>query len=169
MRIAKSDTLRGSAEEVFRRRTTPAFQEAKCAASRAERHTVSIESAPSGATIIRTERVMSTAAFPDSAKAVVGDHLRVLEVQEWGVPGADGSRRADIGLATKVGKIHWIVSIAMSGAVVVRPLDAATCEQTLDADLRANIPFLGSRIEKLAQPAIDAGFAIEVDLLNGGA
>ena len=143
MRIAKSDTLRGSAEEVFRRRTTPAFQEAKCAASRAERHTVSIESAPSGATIIRTERVM--------------------EVQEWGVPGADGSRRADIHVTIDG------VPIAMSGAVVVRPLDAATCEQTLDADLRANIPFLGSRIEKLAQPAIDAGFAIEVDLLNGGA
>ena len=163
MRIAKSDTLRGSAEEVFRRRTTPAFQEAKCAASRAERHTVSIESAPSGATIIRTERVMSTAAFPNSAKAVVGDHLRVVEVQEWGAPRADGSRRADIHVTIDG------VPIAMSGAVVVRPLGADTCEQTLDADLRANIPFLGSRIEKLAQPAIDAGFAIEVDLLNGGA
>ena len=38
--------------------------------------------------------------------------------------------------------------------------------ESLEGDLKASIPFLGGKIEKLAAPAIEAGFDIETMLLN---
>ena len=49
--------------------------------------------------------------------------------------------------------------------VTVAPAGEGSVE-SLEGDLKASIPFLGGKIEKLAAPAIEAGFDIETMLLN---
>ncbi len=160
MRITKTVELVGSPAAVFRVRTSEAFQVAKCTASRAVEHTVQIE-VDTDRVVIRTRRTMSTDAFPDSARSMVGPRLLIDETQDWGPDQGDGTRAARVRLVLDG------LPIALTGYVTVRPSNSGPGSvQTLDGELRANIPFLGSKIEKLAMPAVDAGFDIEALLLN---
>ncbi|MBK6885967.1 MAG: DUF2505 domain-containing protein [Tetrasphaera sp.] len=160
MRIAKTVELLGSPDAVFRLRTTARFQEAKCVASRAVDHAVEIDEIGDH-TLVRTRRTMSTEAFPDTARSMVGPSLVLDETQDWGPPTEDGSRSASVRLVLDG------LPMGLTGNVTVRPAESGSGSvQTLEGELRANIPLLGGRIEKLAMPAVDAGFDIEALLLN---
>ena len=158
MKIAKIVELIGSPQDVFATRATRAFQEAKLVASRALEHEVDIVEA-GDRTVITTKRAMSTSGFPEAAKSFVGSKLTIHEVQDWGPAEPDGRRRADIKISIDG------APVALTGTVTVAPAGEGSVE-SLEGDLKASIPFLGGKIEKLAAPAIEAGFDIETMLLN---
>ncbi|MEI2777169.1 MAG: DUF2505 domain-containing protein [Tetrasphaera sp.] len=158
MRIATSVELVGNPDDVFEMRITEEFQNAKCAASRALSYTVAI-SERGDRTIIQTSRVMSTQGFPETARSIVGTELTINETQDWGPPGADGSYVAKL-TADITG-----VPMSMTGSVRVDPTETGS-RQILEADLKANIPLIGGKIEKLAMPVVEAGFDVEALILS---
>lgn len=158
MRIATSVELVGTPDDVFEMRATEEFQNAKCAASRALGYTVAIDRR-GDRTVIATTRTMSTKGFPDTARSIVGNELTINETQDWGPPDPDGSYTAKL-TADITG-----VPMTMTGRVKVEPTDTGS-RQVLEADLKANIPLIGGKIEKLAMPVVEAGFDVEALILN---
>ena len=140
MKIAKIVELIGSPQDVFATRATRAFQEAKLVASRALEHEVDIVEA-GDRTVITTKRAMSTSGFPEAAKSFVGSKLTIHEVQDWGPAEPDGRRRADIKISIDG------APVALTGTVAIAYLALYLAQ-------------------KLAAPAIEAGFDIETMLLN---
>lgn len=158
MRITESADLAGTPDEVFALRATEAFQDEKCLRTSPREHTVAVDE-QGGRTILRTTRAMPTHNLPDAARSMVGDELIVDEVQDWGPPAADGSRRAQVTI-----KVHG-APISLAGTLEVYPT-ADGSHQALEADLKAKVPFIGGKIEKAAAPAISHGFDLEAEIIN---
>jgi hypothetical protein len=163
VKISHTVEFPASPHEVFEMLAEPRFQEAKCGATAALEHAVSVELS-GDRTIIKTERVLPTRGFPDFAKSMVGETLKVAETQDWGPALADGSREGSIKL-----HIHG-APITLAGTLRLQPGGAGTV-QYISADLKAHVPLLGGKIEKAAAPPIEAAIEIEhqtgVKWLNG--
>jgi hypothetical protein len=153
MKISHIVEFPASPDEVFDMLSEPHFQEAKCGATAAIEHAVSVELS-GHRTIIKTERVLPTRGLPDYARSMVGDTLKVGETQDWGPAADDGSREGTIDL-----EIHG-APISLVGTVRLEPGGAGTV-QHIDADLKARVPFIGGKIEKAAAPPIEAAIEIE--------
>jgi hypothetical protein len=110
-------------------------------------------------TVITTKRTLPTDDLPDIARKFVGEVLILLEEQEWGPAGADGSRRADVRL-----KVEG-APVSLKGTIHLAPKGKGAT-QDLRADLTAKVPLMGGTIEKAAAPAIVAGIGYEVDLVK---
>ena len=136
----------------------PAFQEAKCVATAAGAHEARVERAGDRVTAYTTRR-FPTDAFPDVARRVVGDTLVIEEVQEWGAPGADGTRRCRISLRA-VG-----TPVTLQGQATLTPTDEG-CREDIEADLRAGVPLIGGRLERAAEPLVHHAMDIETGLIG---
>ncbi len=153
MKIAKSIEYAASPEEVFAVLTDQAFQEAKCAATGAIRHTATVRT-DADRTVITTERVLPTSGMPDFAKNMVGETLKVTESQDWGPADGDGSREGTVSMAVAG------VPVALKGTLSLAPGGAGTVE-AIDADLKASVPLIGGKIEKAAAPPVEDAITIE--------
>ena len=98
MKIAKSIEYAATPLEVFAVLSDVKFQEAKCAATAAVKHSAGVETVGDH-TVITTERILPSDGLPDFAKSMVGPTLKVTETQDWGPAGADGSRRGTVSMA----------------------------------------------------------------------
>ena len=145
-------------DEVYATLTDPAFQEAKCAATEAESHEVEVTPTAVGHRV-RTSRVLPSTDLPDVARSFVGDRLTVVETYDWGAPGADGSREAVLDLHVKG------APLTLKGTLRLVPEGGSTV-QTLDAELKANVPFVGGKIEQAAARPIESAVETEVRLLH---
>jgi hypothetical protein len=157
MKISHTVEFPAPPHEVFEMLAEPRFQEAKCGATAALEHAVSVELSGDH-TIIRTERLLPASGLPDFARSMVGETLKVGEEQEWGPASANGSRRG-----TLVLHIHG-APMSLKGSVRLEPGGAGTV-QHIEADLKAHVPLLGGKIEKAAAPVIES--AIEVEHRTG--
>ena len=153
MKIAKSIEYAASPEEVFAVLTDQAFQEAKCAATGAIRHTATVTT-EADRTVITTERVLPTGGMPDFAKNMVGETLKVTETQDWGPADGNGSREGTVSMAVAG------VPVALKGTLSLAPGGAGTVE-AIDADLKASVPLIGGKIEKAAAPPVEDAITIE--------
>ncbi len=153
MKIAKSIEYAASPEEVFAVLTDQAFQEAKCAATGAIRHTATVRT-DADRTVITTERVLPTSGMPDFAKNMVGETLKVTETQDWGPADGNGSREGTVSMAVAG------VPVALKGTLSLAPGGAGTVE-AIDADLKASVPLIGGKIEKAAAPPVEDAITIE--------
>ena len=158
MRITESADLPASPDEVFATRATEEFQEEKCERSSSAEHTVAISQA-AGRTVITTTRAMPTESLPDAVRSAVGEHLMIHETQDWGPANPDGSRFARIDI-----KVQG-APVTLQGTLRLTPTDTGS-HQSLEAELKASIPFLGGKVERAAAPAIKHGFDLEAQILN---
>ena len=153
MKIAKTVQYSASPEEVFAVLADQAFQDAKCAATAALRHTAAVNT-QGDRTVITTERVLPTDGMPDFAKSMVGETLKVTETQDWGPAGDDGSRQGTVSMAVAG------VPVSLKGSLSLAPGGPGSVE-TIDADLKASVPLIGGKIEKAAAPPVEDAIAIE--------
>ncbi|NYG07729.1 hypothetical protein BJ986_002216 [Phycicoccus badiiscoriae] len=153
MKIAKSIEYAATPQEVFTVLSDVKFQEAKCAATAAIKHTAKVESSGDH-TVITTERILPSDGLPDFAKSMVGETLKVTETQDWGPASSDGSRRGTVEMAVAG------APIALQGTLSLAPGGSGTVEQ-LDAELKARVPLIGGKIEKAAAPPIEEAIDIE--------
>ena len=159
MRVSRREELDGSPEEVYAVLTDPAFQEAKCEATTAgDGHAVEVTPRTVGARV-RTERTLPSNGLPDVARSFVGDHLIIVEVHEWSAPGPDGSRESALDLHVKG------APLTLKGTLRLVPRGGGTLE-VLDAELKANVPLIGGRVEKAAAGPISTAIDIETRLLR---
>ncbi|SDP24822.1 Protein of unknown function [Pedococcus dokdonensis] len=153
MKIAKSIEYPGTPDAVFAVLSDVAFQEAKCAATAAIKHSANVETVGDH-TVITTERVLPSDGLPDFAKSMVGDTLKVTETQDWGPASASGGRRGTVEMAVAG------APISLKGTLMLAPGPGCTVE-TLDAELKAKVPLIGGKIEKAAAPPIEEAIDIE--------
>jgi hypothetical protein len=153
MKIAKSLEYAAAPDAVFAVLSDPAFQEAKCVATHAIRHSAGVRS-QGDRTIITTERVLPSDGLPDFAKKLVGETLTVKETQDWGPAGADGSRQGTVTMTVSG------APLALSGTLSLAPRGAGSLE-LLDSELKASVPLIAGKIEKAAAPPIEAAIGIE--------
>ncbi len=146
MRITKTFEYAASPQEAFAMMADPAFQAAKCEATHPLEHSESVT--PKGdQTEIVTRRVVPTDDFPDFAKSMIGARIAVTETIIWSRASVDGSRTGTIALA--IGD----APIRMTGTVRLGPSGTGTRVE-VDGELKANVPLVGGRIEKVAAPSV---------------
>lgn len=160
MRLETREELSGTVEEVYALFTDVAFQEAKCLATTddADHFTVDVMGGPTGERV-RTERHLRSAGLPDVARSFVGEHLTVIEVQTWSGPASDGARESVVDMHVKG------APLTLKGTMRLEPSGAGTLK-VLDAELKANVPFIGGKIENAAAGPINAAIDMETALLR---
>jgi hypothetical protein len=153
MKISDIIEFAAAPAEVFAMFADEEFQNRKCVATGAIRHTVSI-TARGDRTIIVSTRDMPSAGFPSFVKSMVGETLAVTETQDWGPSGTDGVRHGKLAveIAGAPVSLHAVLSLASSGQGTV---------ETIEGDLKARIPLLGNKIEESAAPAIQTAIRVE--------
>jgi uncharacterized protein YndB with AHSA1/START domain len=159
MKISATIDYAATPDEVFAMLADEDFQNHKCTATGARRHTVSITE-HDDRTIIVSTRDMPSDSFPSFVKSMVGDTLAVTETQDWGPPNSDGVRHGTLSVAIAAAPValHGTLSLASGGD---------GCVETIDGDLKARVPLIGAKIEQAAAPAIRS--AIRVESENGKA
>ncbi|GAA2169325.1 DUF2505 domain-containing protein [Pedococcus bigeumensis] len=153
MKIAKTIEYAATPEEVFAVLSDVKFQEAKCAATAAIKHSADVKTVGDH-TVITTERILPSDGLPDFAKSMVGPTLKVTETQDWGPASSGGGRRGTVDM-TVAG-----APIALQGTMMLAPGGGGTVE-TIEAELKAKVPLIGGKIEKAAAPPIEEAIDIE--------
>ena len=159
MRLTTREKLNGSVDEVHALLIDPAFQEAKCAATTNNGvYTVKVGGGADGHRV-HTERQLPSDGLPDMARSFVGDHLTIIEVLDWSPLGPDGSRASMVDIHIKG------APLTVKGTVRLEPHGDDTV-WLFEADLKANVPLIGGKLERAAAQPINAAIAIEIRLLR---
>ncbi len=143
MQISARTTFDADPATTYDLLTDQAFLEAVCVAGHSISHDVTVD----GSTTTTTQELPS----PDLAANFVGKTITVVQVIDWGGPGADGSR---------VGQLSMTIPkqpVQMKGTITLSPAGATTIAQ-LTGELKVNIPLLGKKLEQASEPAVLAGF-----------
>ena len=159
MRLTTREELDGAVDQVHALLIDPAFQEAKCAATTNNGvYTVKVGGGADGHRV-HTERQLPSDGLPDMARSFVGDHLTIIEVLDWAGPAADGSRASAVDIHIKG------APLTVKGTIRLEPLGRRTVE-VIEAELKANVPLIGGKLERAAADPINAAIGIEIELLR---
>jgi hypothetical protein len=153
MKIATTVEYAATPEEVFAVLSDAKFQEAKCAATAALKHSATVKTLGER-TVITTERELPSDGLPDFARSMVGATLKVTETQDWGPASDDGTRQGTVEMGVAG------APISLKGVVSLKPGGSGTVE-ALQAELKARVPLIGGKMEKAAAPPIEEAIAIE--------
>jgi hypothetical protein len=113
-----------------------AFRERVCAAQHAETSSVRIEQTPSSVTVV-VEQSRRTSGIPGFARAVVGDHITLVQRETW--PTA-GPASMEVVLPGKPGRLDAAVALTAVGAGT---------RETVDGELKVSVPLVGGKVERL--------------------
>jgi Protein of unknown function (DUF2505) len=159
VRLTTREKLHGTVDEVHTLLIDPAFQEAKCAATTNDGvYTVKVGGGADGHRV-HTERQLPADGLPDMARSFVGDHLTIIEVLDWSASGPDGARASLVDIHIKG------APLTMKGTVRLEPHGDESL-WLLEADLKANVPLIGGKLERAAAEPINAAIGIEIGLLR---
>ncbi len=141
-------------DDVFAMLTDTDFQSHKCIENGSVSYEVDITEHKNGGATIKTIRVMPMDKAPDYVRAIVGHRLTVDEIDEWGPPAADGSRKGTISVTIEGApvKVSGTLYLARKGGGTVNGIDA---------NVKASVPFLGGKIEKAVEPVLQAALRVE--------
>ena len=153
MKISATFDYAATPHDVFAMLIDEDFQARKCVATGALSHSVSV-SAQGDRTVIVSNRDLPTDGFPDFVKSLVGATLAVTETQDWGPAGPDGARQGRLTVDIAGAPID------LAGTLSLAPAAQGSVE-TVDGDLKARIPLIGSKIERAAAPAIESAMRAE--------
>jgi hypothetical protein len=132
--------------ELFEMICTKAYQERKCVDAGALSYEVSVAPTDDGA-VIKAKRKMPTVGFPSLLRKFVPAGVVSTETVTWGPPAADGSRTADLHVS-----FHGTPA-SMSGTIRIAASGAGS-DVLVDAEFKANVPLIGSKVERIAAPII---------------
>lgn len=139
--------------EVIAMLTNEDFQNHKCVATGALRHTVTV-TAQGDRTIVISTRDLPSDRFPHFVRSMVGDTLHVTETQDWGPSEDDGTRHGTLTVEIAGAPVH------LHGTLSLKPEGPGTVE-IIEGNLKASIPFLGGKVEEAAAPAIQSAIRVE--------
>ena len=153
MKISALIDYTATPHDVFVMLADEEFQNRKCKATGALRHSVSITT-QNHRTLIVTTRHLPSDRFPHFVKSMVGETLKVTETQDWGPPGADWSRHGTLTVEIAGAPVH------LHGTLLLEPGGPGSVEE-IEADLKARVPFLGGKVEEAAAPAVQSAIRVE--------
>ena len=134
-------TFPGSLDQVRAMLTDPEYARNRAKQTGAISCEVTVTSAPGGATVVTTKRVLP-ADLPAFASALVGPNLEVTECQTW-APVAGGTCAAPF-------EVSFSGPLGATGVITLTSTGSQTTSQ-ITATIRATVPFVGGKLEKMAQ------------------
>lgn len=146
MEISQQWTLNSTPDEVYANTIDPAYQDEICEEAGALSYRSEVVQKGAGH-LVTVQRVMPSGDVPDLVKKIVGDKVDVTQVITWGERQADGSRQGTLDVGFK-GQ-----PISMKGTTSLTPHGDGTLVQ-VTADLKAKIPLVGGKVEKMSAPEI---------------
>ena len=114
----------------------PAFREEVCAAQGAVRQSVTIGPDGGGMRVV-VDQVQPAAGIPGFARKFVGEEINLVQTEQWSDM-EDG--RVEVVIPGKPGQ--------MAGTIRLRE-DRGTVTETVELQIRVNIPLVGGKIESL--------------------
>ncbi len=135
-------------ERVYAMLRSSEFREAVCDRLQLVRYTVEVT--PDGeATDIAMDYVMAATGVPAFAASLIGDQIAIRRCESWSSP-----TLADfvITIPGKPGQMKGAVKLVGSGDET---------KQTVDAQIKVSIPFVGGKIEKLVGDLITSALKVE--------
>lgn len=122
--------------EVYAMLADPAFREAVCEAGDSVRHEVRITRDGDTMTV-EVDQVQPSSGIPSFAKKIVGDEIEVLQREQWS---SATDATLEVSIPHKPGHLKGTVTLRENGSGTV---------ETVDAEIKVNIPMLGGKLEKL--------------------
>ena len=119
--------------------------------------TVDVSAAPGGGTVMTCTRSMP-AEVPSYAAPFVGDTITITEVHTWGPPAADGSAFADV-------TVEFNSPISYRGTIALSGGPAGTVVSN-SGSFKANVPFVGGKVERVAADQTERYLTKEVTVGN---
>lgn len=133
----------------------PDYVRAKAERTGAFDITVEVLDQPDGRTTVTSTRSMP-AEVPSYATAFVGEHLTITEVQDWSPAGPDGSATAQV-------TVDFHAPLAYAGTITLTG-DAQGSALANRGEFRANVPFVGGKVERVAEEMTRKYLAKESDV-----
>ena len=124
------------------------FREKVAHAGGAFEHDVRINPSGNGMSVV-VDQKQRDHDIPAFAKKVVGDHVHIVQTEEW-----TGPTTADLDVKIPGKPGH------MKGTVTLAPDGAGTLE-TVEADIKVSIPLIGGKLEKLIGDLLTAALESE--------
>ncbi len=139
-------------DDVFAMLCDEAFRTRVCRATGATDHEVAI-SRDGDTAHVRIRRVLP-ARVPDFARKFVGNHIEVVQIEDWGGPEADGGRRARlrIEIPGKPGSVDGSVTLSPTGP---------GSRELVTGDIKVSIPLVGRKLESEVHRGITAAMDVE--------
>ena len=135
-RVVKELTYDAPLEDVAAMLTDATFRERALERMKVLRGTATVESGPDG-TVVTLDQVQSASSLPSFATKIVGDEIRIRQVETWRTPD-----RADIDVAIpgKPGEMRGTSTLTESGG---RTTDR------VDLEVTVRLPLVAGKIEGL--------------------
>jgi hypothetical protein len=143
-------------DRVFTMLADPQFQREKCAATGATSYQVDVHPAGDHTVIVCT-RTLPIDGLPDFVRPFAAGGLELVETIDWAPPDLDGNRLGAVTLA------FTSQPLSMTGQLDMHAVDEGT-NAVLEANLVANVPLLGGRIEKACEPLVRKALRTEETL-----
>lgn len=153
MRVDVPMSYPASAHAVVAMLVDRAYQERKCAALDARHVRITIHPDTATPTVV-ADRVMPPYGAPEVIRAMVPSGIRVVETVSWAPAARDGSRAAAIRLDFP----HH--PLMLRGILALVRADGGT-RATVAGQLRAAVPFMSGRIERMAAKLVVRAITIE--------
>jgi hypothetical protein len=135
-KVSQELTYDAPAKEVAEMLCDASFRERVCDAMATTRKEVTV-GPDGGATKVVIDMDQPAAGIPGFAKKFVGDQINIVQTEHW----SDAEHaRVDVVIPGKPGQ--------MSGTVVLRESGGTTTE-SVELEIRVNIPLVGGKIESL--------------------
>ncbi|WP_310964373.1 DUF2505 domain-containing protein [Nocardioides terrisoli] len=145
MRLRQELTYDSPVDQVFAMVTDPAFWDEVADATGALSSTSTVEESASGTVVVVVDQQQEVTGVPAFAKKFVGDSTRSIKRQAW-----DG-HRSTFEVETPGKPTHII------GTAALTVTDGGTL-LTYDLEVKASVPLVGGRLEKLVVDLTTDGF-----------
>ena len=147
-RVVKDLTYDAPLEEVAAMLTDPAFRELVLERMHVVRGSVTVEDG-----VVTLEQVQSSSGLPSFATKLVGDEIRIVQVESWRT-----TEHADVEI-TIPGKPG-----EMAGTATLVESDGRTTER-VDLEVTVRLPFVGGKVEGLVADML--GKALDTEHRTG--
>lgn len=135
-------------EQVAAMLRDPAFRDRVCARQRVVSHTTRVTT-DGDAADVRVERVQAVTGVPSYAATFVGDEITLFHAEKW----KDlTSGTYTVGIPDKPGQTTGTVTLRADGDRTV---------ETVDLEIRVEIPLLGGKIEKVVHELLEKALRAE--------
>ena len=135
-RVVKDLTYDAPLEDVAAMLTDATFRERVLERMKVLRGTATVEPGAAG-TVVTLDQVQSSSSLPSFATKLVGDEIRIRQVEAWRTPDrAD----VDVTIPGRPGEMHGTATLTESGG--------RTTER-VDLEITVRLPLVGGKIEGL--------------------
>jgi hypothetical protein len=155
MKLREEIAYPADVEAVFAMLCDPAFRSQVCEATYAIDHSVSVHS-EGDLVVVSIVRVMP-ADVPAVVRQVVGDRIKIEQIERWAVAERAGRRTAELSLKV-LGQ-----PASMFGRIALAAVDGAT-RGIIEGDLNVNVPFFGGRLANEMVKGFRFALSVEADV-----